>query len=104
MDKKGWLAAAWCAAWIGLGWRDAQAGAWLGAASIAFGHLALWAAWRWPGPAPRVSAAEAEAIAWTESGSAGPRPPARGLGVPSIALPGRPRSPINAAAARVQKA
>ncbi len=71
MSKTTYACAAFAAAFIALGWRDALAGAWLGMFTIAGATLAisLLVSRR---PAKRaVRAADAEALAWTESGSMG---------------------------------
>jgi hypothetical protein len=74
MNKSAIAAAAWCAAWWALGWRDAAAGAWMGIGVIALAPGAIVAALalqRHQGSAP---ASDVEAQAWSESGWGGGRP------------------------------
>jgi hypothetical protein len=84
MNKSAIAAAAWCAAWSALGWRDAAAGAWLGIGAIALAPAAIVAALALRRRERDAPASDVEAQAWSESGWGGgravPLAPARAAG------------------------
>lgn len=74
MSKPAIAAAAWCAAWWALGWRDAAAGAWMGIGAIALAPAAIVAVLARQRRERGAPASDVEAQAWVESGWGGGRP------------------------------
>ncbi len=80
MKKSTWVAIGWAGLTAGAAAAQPQ-GAWLAFGSIGAAPLALgWLASRLPKAEGRISAADAEALAWSESGAVdAPRGPRGGL-------------------------